>query len=112
MASKKATQAFAPYTPPVILRLEAHGHGGPSTPASSLLHRMGRREVDEEVVAVVAWALSNFGMRPSEFITKRMENELLDDLGLEWRENPMGGTYLAPKAPVVQPLPSGKKGAK
>lgn len=127
MASKKATRAFAPYKPPVILRLEAAG-GGPTTPASSLLHRMGKREVDEEVVAVVAWTLSHFRAKPAPSacwdieaaskeksgnkLIERIEKELLDDLGLEWQEDRMGFTHLVPKAPAVEPLPTGKKGAK
>lgn len=112
MASK---QTITPFVPPVTKRLEERG-GGPSTPASSLLHRMGVREVDDDVIAVVAWALSHFsakptvtalwdlgksasarGLRPPQ-LTARVEKELLDDLGLEWKETPMGGLLLVPKA--------------
>jgi hypothetical protein len=84
--------AFNSYKPPIIQKLDKHG-GGPSKPSSSLLLRMGKREVDEEVVAVVAWALS---FSSPEF-REQVGCELLDDLGLEWQEMPMGGLTLQPK---------------
>lgn len=112
MASNK--QTIKPYIPPVQKRLDERG-GGPLTPAASLLSRMGRREVDEEVIAVVAWTLSHFSAKPhynscwdmgeaekkartSAKLIERIEKELLDDLGLEWFEEPMGGFILRPKA--------------
>lgn len=111
MATKKAS-GIKPYIPPVIERLEERG-GGPITPASSLLHRMGKREVDEEVIEVVAWATSYFSPIPTTDsfwdprgkeklsrpkIAERLAQELLDDLGLEWIQTPMGGLVLRPKA--------------
>lgn len=109
MASKKETK---PYIPPIIKRLDERG-GGPLTPAASLLSRMGTREVDDEVIAVVAWALSFFQPLPDRTslwemppprpilapgdIRLRVERELLNDLGLEWFEEPMGGQVLRPK---------------
>lgn len=120
MAVTAKTQKITrPYVPPVQKRLEERG-GGPSTPASSLLHRMAKREVDEEVIAVVAWTLSHFSAKPhynscwdmaeaekraktSAKLIERIEKELLDDLGLEWHEERMGGQILRPKLEFQQP---------
>jgi hypothetical protein len=99
---------FAPYVPP------CYRESGPVNPAIDLLHRVSDgKHVTPQVVAVVAWALTHFYIFPTEDTRtkKRMtlkEHEeaetqkLLDDLGLEWKEMPMGGTRLQPK--TVQPV--------
>lgn len=124
MVSKK--QPTTPYVPPITKKLEERG-GGPSTPASSLLHRMGVREVDDDVIAVVAWTLSHFQPKPDtgalweipdvrarnnmgrSGLMKRIERELLDDLGLEWFEEPMGGLVLQPKEEYRVSKPTKRK---
>lgn len=119
----KTEEKIVPYVPPTIKRLEERG-GGPITPASSLLHRMGKREVDDEVIAVVAWTLSHFTAKPhynscwdmgdaekkcktAAKLIERIEKELLDDLGLEWKEERMGGIVLCVKSQFI-PAPAAR----
>lgn len=106
---------FIPYEPPVIIRLNASGGAMRTTPASSLLSRLHTERVDDEVISVVAWALSFFTAKAKvanlrdpasagklkdggTLLTARLEQELLDELGLEWEEDPMGAVHLVPKA--------------
>lgn len=100
MASNEET--FAPYKPPIVLKMEQAG-GGPETPASSLLWRLGTQEVTPEVIAVVAWALSFMVSRHPKQRDRadgrsQFEQDLLDELGLEWALSPMGAAFLQPKA--------------
>lgn len=83
---------FTPYRPPVLLAHDKNG-GGPATPASSLVLRLSPDgTVTPNVIAAAAWALSY--MRP---MPASREDLLLRELGLEWKETPMGARLLQPK---------------
>jgi hypothetical protein len=115
-ADKPSTFGFQPYTPPIITKLNER-RGGPSTPASSLLHRLNKNQVDADIIAVAAWAVSFFQAKPAlsslwgpvkgaerisgPKLAEKIEAEFLDDLGLEWKKEPMGGYCLQPKAEFI-----------
>jgi hypothetical protein len=91
-------EGWEPYLPPCA------GDGPIDRPGRDICFRINsapgcgerNRMVTPQVLGAVAWML-NWGK-----LNRKERQRLLDDLGLEFRETPMGGSYLAP-AHIPQP---------
>lgn len=83
-------KTFTPYLPP-------NAGNGPLTIAKDLCWRVNQDDgpdgdkVTPPVIGVVAWAFTH------GLLTNAQKRELLDGLGLEWKEDRMGASHLQPK---------------